>query len=115
MGNVGHRSLFNQLLSNLLVDDTRDLVIFLDERSLCDHHFRALIALESTLFQKYSGRHTSRFKLRNLRRILKIIFLHQTSTIRTRWSLIIQFSDDFFVGIPIDDIYNLDVWIFDIK
>ena len=115
MGNIGHRSLFNQLLSNLLVDDTRDLVIFLDERSLCDHHFRALIALESTLFQKYSGRHTSRFKIRNLRRILKIIFLHLTSAIRARWGVVVQFGDDFLVCILIDDIYNLDVWIFDIK
>ena len=76
MGNIGHRSFFNQLLSNLLVDDTRDLVILLDEGSLSDHHFRALIALESTFSKEDSSRHTSRFKVRNFRRFLKVIFLH---------------------------------------
>ena len=95
MSNIGHRSLFNQLLSNLLVDDTRDLVILLDDRSLSDHHFRTMIALKTTLFQKNSSRHTSRFKVRNLRKFLKVIFLHLLSAIRTRWSLIVQFSDDF--------------------
>ena len=30
MSNISHRRLFNQLLSNFLVDHTRDLVIFLD-------------------------------------------------------------------------------------
>ena len=32
MCNIGHRSPFNQLLRNILIDDTRNLVIFLDER-----------------------------------------------------------------------------------
>ena len=67
MSNIGHRSLFNQLLSNLLIDNTRDLVIFLNERSLSDHHFRAMIAFETTLFKEDSSRHTSRFEVRNLR------------------------------------------------
>ena len=89
MGNVGHRSLLNQLLSNFLVDDTGELVIFLDERGLGDHYFRALVALETTLFQKNSSRHTSRFEVRNFRRFLKVIFLHLTSAIRTRGGLII--------------------------
>ena len=51
MSNVGHRSLFNQLLSDLLVDDTRDLMIFLDERGLSDLYFRALIALKTSFFR----------------------------------------------------------------
>ena len=114
MSNIGHRSFFNQLLSNFLVDNTRDLVILLDERSLSDHHFQAMIASKTALFQENSSRHTSRFKVRNLRRFLKVIFLHLMSTIRTRWSIIIQLSDDFLMGIPIDDIYNLDIWVFDI-
>ena len=82
MGNIGNRSLFKQLLSNLLVDDTRDLVIFLDERGLGDRYFRALITHETTLFQENSSRHTSCFKVRNLRRFLELIFLHLTSIIK---------------------------------
>ena len=115
MSNVGHRSLFNQLLSNFLVDDTRDLVILLDEGSLSDQHFRAMIALETTLFQKNSSRHTSRFEVRNLRRFLKVIFLHLTSAIRARWGVVVQFSDDFLVGISINNIHNLDIKVFDIE
>ena len=53
MSNVGHRSFFNQLLSNFLVDDTRDLVIFLDERGLGDRYFRALIALKTLFFKRF--------------------------------------------------------------
>ena len=101
-----------------MLDDTRDLVIFLDERGLGDRHFRAMIALKTTLFQKDSSRHTSRFEVRNLRRFLKVIFLHLAlviETIWTIWSLIIQFSDDFFVCILIDDIYNLDIRVFNVK
>ena len=105
---------FNQLLRNFWVDDTRDLVILLDYRSLSDHHFRALIALKTAFFKENSSRHTSRFKVRNLRRFLKVIFLHLASAIRTRWGIIIQFSDDFLVGIPIDDIYNLDIRVFNV-
>ena len=115
MGNIGHRSLFNQLLRNLLVDNTRNLMILLDERGFGDHRFRAMIALESTLFQEDSSRHTSRFEVRNLRRFLKVIFFHLTSAIRTRWSIVVQSSDDFFVCIPIDDIYKLDIRVFDIE
>ena len=63
-----------------------------------------MIALETALSKEDSGRHTSRFKIRNLRRFLKIIFLHLTSEIRASWGFIIQFSDDFFVGIHINDI-----------
>ena len=74
-----------------------------------------LIALESTLFKKNSSRHTSRFEVRDLRRFLKIIFLHLASAIRARWSLIIQFSDDFLVGISINNIHNLDIRVFDIE
>ena len=103
MSNIGHRSLFNQLLSNLLVDNTRNLVIFLDERSHSDHHFRAMIALESTLFQEDSSRYTSRFEVRNFRSLLKVIFLHLMSTIRTRWDVVVQFGDDFFMCVPIND------------
>ena len=114
MGNIGHRSLFNQLLSNLLIDNTRNLVIFLDERSLSDQHFQTMIALETTLFQKNSGRHTSRFEVRNFGRFLEVIFLHLTSAIRTRWGIVIQFSDDFLVCIHIDDIHKLDIRGFDI-
>ena len=62
MSNIGHGSFFNQLLSNLLVDDTRYLVIFLDERGFSDHHFRALIALKTAFSKEDSSRHTSRFK-----------------------------------------------------
>ena len=115
MSNVGHRSLFNQLLSNFLVDDTRDLVILLDEGSLSHRHFRALIELKTAFFKENSSRHTSRFEVRELRRFLKVIFLHLSSAIRTRRGIIVQFSDDFLVGIPINDIYNLDIWVFDIK
>ena len=63
-----------------------------------------MIALESTIFQENSDRHTSRFEVRNLRMFLKVIFLHLTSAIRVRWGVVVQFSDDFFVGIPIDGI-----------
>ena len=115
MSNVCHRSLFNQLLRNFLVDNTRDLVIFLDERGLGDHHFRALIALETAFSKEDSSRHTSRFKVRNFRWFLEVIFLHLTSTFRTRWGLIIQFSDDFLVGISINNIHNLDIRVFDIE
>ena len=61
-----------------------------------------------------SSSHTSCFKVRNLRRFLKVIFLHLTSTIRTRWSLIIQFSDDFFVSIPINNIHKVDIMVFNV-
>ena len=115
MGNIGHRSLFNQLLRNLLVDNTRNLMILLDERGFGDHRFRAMIALESTLFQKNSSRHTSCFEVRDPRRFLKVIFLHLTSAIRARWGVVVQFSDNFFVVIPIDDIYKLDIRVFDIE
>ena len=81
---------------------TRD--IFLDDRALGDHHFRAMIALETTLFQKNSSRHTSRFEVRNLRRLLKVIFFHLTSTTRTRWGVVVHSSDNFLVCIHIDDI-----------
>ena len=101
-------------MGNLLVDDTRDLVILLDERSLSDHHFRAMIALESTFSKENSSSHTSCFKVRNLRRFLKVIFLHLTSAIRTRWSLIIQFRDNFFVGIPINNIHKVDIMVFNV-
>ena len=90
-------------------------MILLDERSLSDHHFRALIALETSLFKENSSRHTSCFEVRNFRRFLEVIFLHLTSTLRTRRSVVVQFSDDFLVCILIDDIYNLDIRIFDIK
>ena len=90
-------------------------MILLDDRSLSYHHFQAMIALESTLSKKDSGRHTSRFEVRNLRRFLKVIFLHLISAIRTNWSIVVQFSDDFLVCIHIDDIYNFYVWVFDIK
>ena len=52
ISNIGHRRLFNQLLSNFLVDNTRDLVILLDDRSLGDHHFRAVIAPETEFSTK---------------------------------------------------------------
>ena len=109
MGNIGHRSLFNQILRNLLIDDTSDLVILLDEGGLGDRYFQALIALKTAFFKENSSRHTSCFKVRNLRSLLKIIFLHLISTIRARRGVIVQFSDDFFVSIPIDDVYNLDI------
>ena len=70
MGNIGHRSFFNQLFSNLLVDDARYLVILFDDGSLNDYYFRALISLESTLSKKNSSRHASRFKIRNLLHML---------------------------------------------
>lgn len=49
---------------------------------------------------------------RNFRRFLKIIFLHLTSALRARRGVIVQFSVDFFVSIPINVIYNLDIWVF---
>lgn len=90
-------------------------MIFLDYRSLRDHHFRALIALKTAFFKENSSRHTSRFKVRDFRRFLKVIFLHLASAIRTKWSIIIHFSDDFLVGILTDDVYNLDIRVFDIE
>ena len=72
-------------------------MIFLDEGSLSNHHFWTMIALESTLSKENSSRHTSCFEVRDLRRFLKVIFLHLISTIRARWSFIVQFSDDFLV------------------
>ena len=112
MGNIGHRSFFNQLLSNLLVDDARYLVIFLDEGSLSDRHFWTLIALKTTLSKKNSSRHASRSKVRDLRRFLKVIFLHLTSTVRTGWDIVFQSSDDFFVGIPIDERKSVNLGCF---
>mgnify|MGYP001677244250 CR=1 FL=1 len=81
---------------------TRD--IFLDDRALGDHHFRAMIALETALFQEDSSRHSSRFEVRSLRRFLKVIFFHLTSTTRTRWGVVVHSSDNFLVCIHIDDI-----------
>ena len=104
MCNIGHRSLFNYLLSNILIDDTRNLVIFLDERCFSDYHFWTLVALKTTLFQQNSSRHTSHFKVRNLRRFLKILFLHLAFAIRTRWGIIVQLSDDLLVCVLIDDV-----------
>ena len=46
---------------------------------------------------------------------LEVIFLHLGSAIRTRWGVVVQFSDDFLMCILIDDIYNLYVWVFDIE
>ncbi|WP_458861018.1 hypothetical protein, partial [Streptococcus pneumoniae] len=43
------------LLRNFLVDNTRNLVIFLDDRSFSDHHFRTMIALETTLSKENSS------------------------------------------------------------
>ncbi|CTF90486.1 hypothetical protein ERS070191_02423, partial [Streptococcus pneumoniae] len=43
-------------------------MILLDDRSFSNHHFRTVIALESTLSKENSSRHTSRFKIRNFRR-----------------------------------------------
>ena len=51
---------------------------FLDERCFGDHHFRTLIALETAFSKENSSRHVSRFRVRNLRRFLKVIFLHLT-------------------------------------
>ena len=95
MSNIDHRRLFNQLLSNFLVDNTRNLVIFLDERGFGDRYFRTLITLKTSLSKEDSSRHTSHFKVRNLRRFLEVIFPHLTSAIRTRWAVIVQFSDYF--------------------
>ena len=78
--------------------------IFLDDISFRHHHFRALIAVKTALSKKNSSRHTSRFEVRDLRRFLKVIFLHLTSAIRTKWGIVIQFSDDFLVCILIDDV-----------
>ena len=114
MSNVGHRNLLNQLLSNLLVDDTRNLVIFLENSGLGDRYFRALIALKTAFSKENSSRHTSCFKVRNLRWFLKVIFLHLASTIRTILGIIIQFSDDFFVSIPINNIHKLDTMVFNV-
>ena len=70
MGNISHRSFFNQLFSNLLVDDVRYLVILFDDGSHNDYYFRALIALKTALSKKNSSRHASRFKIRNLLHML---------------------------------------------
>ena len=78
-------------------------MILFDDRSLSHHHFQTLITLKTAFFKKNSSRHTSCFEVRNLRRFLKVIFLYLASAIRARWDLIIQSSDDFFVGIPIND------------
>ena len=83
--------------------------IFLDEIGLGYHHFRTMIALESTLSKEDSGKHISRFEVRNLRMFLKVIFLHLTSAIRTRWGVVVQFSDNFLMCTPIDDIHNLEI------
>ena len=83
--------------------------IFLDEIGLGYHHFRTMIALESTLSKEDSGKHISRFEVRNLRMFLKVIFLHLTSAIRARWGVVVQFSDDFLMCTPIDDIHNLEI------
>ena len=72
-------------------------MILLDERSLNDHHFWTVIALESTISKENSSKYTSCFEVRNLRRFWKVVFLHLTFTIRARWSFIVQFSDDFLV------------------
>ena len=78
--------------------------IFLDERGLGYHHFRTMIALESTLSKEDSSRHTSRFEVRSLRRFLKVIFLHLISALRASWGVVVHSSDDFLVCIHIDDI-----------
>ena len=78
--------------------------IFLDERGLDYHHFRTMIALESTLSKEDSSRHTSRFEVRSLRRFLKVIFLHLISALRASWGVVVHSSDDFLVCIHIDDI-----------
>lgn len=109
MSNINHRSLFNNFMSSLLIDNTRYLVIFLNKRSLSDRPFRVIIALKTAFFKENYGRHDSRIKVRNLRRLLKIIFLYFTSANRTRWSYIIQFSDDFlFSTTKIDSIVSIE-------
>ena len=81
MSNIGHRSLFNQLLSDFLVDNTRNLVILLEMGNLSDHQFQAMIALETTFSKKNSDRHSSRFKARNVRWFLKVlIFIEDLPT-----------------------------------
>lgn len=42
----------------------------------------------------------------NLIAFLKVMFLHLDSEIRTKWSIVLQFSDDFLMYIPIYDIYR---------
>ena len=107
MGYIGHRRLFNQLLSNFLVDNTRNLVIFLDERGFGDRYFRTLITLKTSLFKEDSSRPTSHFKVWNLRRFLEVIFLHWISAIRTRWGVVVQFSDDFLFYNKIGSIISI--------
>ena len=68
-----------------------------------------MMALETTFSKENYSRHTSSFKVRNFRRFLKVIFLHLTSAIRERWGVVVQFSDDFLMCIPIDDIHNLEI------
>ena len=72
--NIRHRSLFNQFLGNFLINDTRNLVIFLDKRSLSNRHFWAMIEPETELFKEDSSRHAIRFKARNSRRFWKSYF-----------------------------------------
>ena len=81
---------------------TRD--IFIDDRALGDHHFRAMIALKTALFQEDSSRHTSRFEVRSLRRFLKVIFLHLISALRASLGVVVHYSDNLLVCIHIDDI-----------
>ncbi|CJM54681.1 Uncharacterised protein [Streptococcus pneumoniae] len=57
-------------------------MILLDDRSFSDHHFRTMIALETTLSKENSSRHTSCFEVRDLRRFLKVIFLQLVSALR---------------------------------
>lgn len=46
---------------------------------------------------------------------LEVIFLHLGSAIRTRWGVVVQFSDDFLEGISINNIHNLDIRVFNIE
>ena len=55
--------------------------IFLDEIDLGYHHFRTMIALESTLSKEDSGKHISRFEVRNFRRFLEVIFSYLSMTV----------------------------------
>ena len=96
MSNIGQRSLFNQLLSNFLINDTRDLMIFFTRGVSVTVYFRALIVnLKRRFLRRILVGIPVVFEVRNLRRFLKVIFLHLTSTIRTRWGIVVQFSNDF--------------------
>ena len=94
---------WKSLSLRITVDDTRDLVILLNDRSFIDHHFWVLIALKTAFFQKDSSRYAICFKVRDLRRFLKVIFLHLASAVRARWGVVVQFSNDIFVVIPINN------------